>query len=594
MNLAPPTPAEAMRAYRQVDGWVRAFAVPEVAEPVSKPAAACVILRANGAVLGRGVAVDTTGQAVPRAVRAALSEARERLNLANDALADEHAREFAKNFAICLELSGALIPITPLTFAECDLELSQGLDGVAASVGGKTEALFPGWMLATASFASDGLVSCVAAASGDPNLAIKVNPKSQPPQLAAEHGVTCYRFRATHLAQLAADQEPIFLHRGGRIVSQRDITRGTLIQFAADLNARLAGIREDGRTFQPLNSPYFSWKAQVAPSADPVLDDSLRVLGMAVYARAGVPTPAGKAKPGVMHEAVGALFERELVVRKNSPLKDRPLHAAGYAAVAYAEAVAADVAAKEPRDFDALGIDVALQGAFDLESGWSPRVEGPERAFIAYGLACWSAMPNLSEPERAKFRALAESAVRAVYRDTKPNLLVGQMPWLGWAELIVSKDKPEIPAAAVLREMRDVVWRHQLSVDDGGADGPDLVGGIVFTASANPLPAWQSSRAIAFLASAMGDRRLTDPDERMRETVRMLAGLRFLRQLAVDDAAAYAAMDPLTATWGIRASLWDQRQTPEATALTLIAVCEFLKGLDEATAAANAEKSGVK
>ena len=61
----------------------------------------------------------------------------------------------------------------------------------------------------------------------------------------------------------------------------------------------------------------------------------------------------------------------------------------------------------------------------------------------------------------------------------------------------------------------------------------------------------------------------------------MLPVLRFLRQLSVDDSSAWMCTSMEMARWGIRSAPWDQRQPPEATALTLITVCETLRSLDE-------------
>ncbi len=82
------------------------------------------------------------------------------------------------------------------------------------------------------------------------------------------------------------------------------------------------------------------------------------------------------------------------------------------------------------------------------------------------------------------------------------------------------------------------------------------------------------------MATMMGDARLTDAEEELREITRVLASLRFLRQLAADEDVVWASAAPREAMWGVRAALWDQRQTPEATAMTLLAICETLDSLD--------------
>jgi hypothetical protein len=105
------------------------------------------------------------------------------------------------------------------------------------------------------------------------------------------------------------------------------------------------------------------------------------------------------------------------------------------------------------------------------------------------------------------------------------------------------------------------------------------VAGIVFTASRNPLPTWHSARPIAFMATMLGDDRLTGGDEFARELNQLLGSLRFLRQLSAGEAEGHMYRSPRRAMWGVRASVWDQRMPPEATALTLLTVCETVRSL---------------
>jgi hypothetical protein len=167
-------------------------------------------------------------------------------------------------------------------------------------------------------------------------------------------------------------------------------------------------------------------------------------------------------------------------------------------------------------------------------------------------------------------------AIRDVIRNTPPNGLVATMPWVGWG-LLPGND---LPAAPALREMRSQLWQHQLKAQDLSPDAPDLAGGIVFTTSRQPLPTWQAARPLAFVATMLGDRRLTEEQEINSETVRLLEALRYLRQLTASEAEAHMYKDPARAIGGVRASLFDQRMPPEATAMTLLTVCETIRSLE--------------
>ncbi len=592
-SLAPPNPSEAMRAYRLVHDWVRSLDVPDTT-PTGQPMipGACVVLRSAGGIVGRGAVFADDNSALRAAAKGAIEEARARLRLPNDALAAELALAAAAEWSISLELAGPLIPIKPVTFSDCDLELQHGLDGVAARVGGiggTLSANFPGLMLALGMPPSDALAAAISTAAGKPNIALKMDPKGQPGHIAEEHRAMYYRFRTTHLAQTVPGAEPVFLFRGGRVVDVREITIPMLRRFAFDLAERLAGRRgADGAATNPLTEPYYSWRGRSVTSADEVLDEMLRHFALLHFtALRGEPAEPERAAELRAAAAADAAAYVEQVFASTMDEGAKPLssvHAAAMAVLAGADMAAAEsgVVWKALRAHAAW--NEALEGSFDAEAGWRSKISEAQRAFIVYGLACMVSEPGLTPEERERRQARAESALRTVYRATKDGLLVSHMPWLGWAELRLASGKSAVPAAAALRDMRDLVWKHQLTMEDVGTDGPDLAGGIVFTTGANPLPTWQSARPIAFLARIMGDARLTDKPEQLREVSRMTSALRFLRQLAVDDAAAYAAADPRTAMWGVRASVWDQRQTPEATALTLIAVCDALRSMDRIAA----------
>jgi len=100
-----------------------------------------------------------------------------------------------------------------------------------------------------------------------------------------------------------------------------------------------------------------------------------------------------------------------------------------------------------------------------------------------------------------------------------------------------------------------------------------------------PLPTWQCVRPLAFIATMLGDDRLTEPSERLIETARLLHALRFLRQLQADDSCGWMYPNPEMAIGGIRASTWDHTMPPDATSLTLLCVVEAIQSLERVAAA---------
>jgi hypothetical protein len=225
-----------------------------------------------------------------------------------------------------------------------------------------------------------------------------------------------------------------------------------------------------------------------------------------------------------------------------------------------------------------------------LDNGaWSRAAPLPTRASVVLGLAAASELAKTDAPDQAA--ALYEEASRAlalIYTSTPPGVLVTHCPWLLTAELLMlsasdGTQLPEILAAPALREVRDQINRHTMTLADVG-DEPDLAGGIVFTQGRASLPTWFGARALAGNAIMLGEPRLTSSEERLKELSHLLEGLRFLRQLTVDEDWMWGVTSPEEVRWGVRISLWDQRQPIDASAMTLLAVVETMESLKRANA----------
>jgi hypothetical protein len=82
------------------------------------------------------------------------------------------------------------------------------------------------------------------------------------------------------------------------------------------------------------------------------------------------------------------------------------------------------------------------------------------------------------------------------------------------------------------------------------------------------------------LASMLAEDRLTPRDSRVRELGRLLDVVRFLRQLAVDEAALALYGDRTAgALWGIRSAGFDLREPGDATSFSLMTISEALRAL---------------
>jgi hypothetical protein len=247
-----------------------------------------------------------------------------------------------------------------------------------------------------------------------------------------------------------------------------------------------------------------------------------------------------------------------------------------------------------------------MDRAFSQPDRFADNISVSERALIMFTLVPETASTSdKGMPQFERLKPRMESARAAA----STSGMVASMPWLGWAEIALERDqryvdtdwskfpagawrnmdeavKPrDLPSALALRHMRDQCWEHQLQITDADEDTLDMVGGIVLSSGVGkggtPYPTWQCVRPLAFIATMLGDPRLTEPQERPAQIAHLMQAARFLRQLQVDESSAWMYPDPKLAFGGVRASTWDNSLPVDATSMTLLCVTELLKSLDE-------------
>lgn len=562
----PPLPDRAMALYALLEGWVRAGAAQPAALP-EEPAGVSITLRLAGQVVGRGLEVGGAPGAFARAAQAAIEEANRRMPIERDALREEAMKDARARLCISLELSGALIPYAPELYDQVDLEVQAGVEGVAARRGERVSAVFPAAMLANNAGPGGGLASAIAEVTEDPSLAIRIAGESQPGPVSKKHGLTLYRFRTTHLAQTGPGRPPVFLFRGGRVIPGSEINSAMLREFADGMARNLLARKWPGE--EPLGLLGTNWPAlgRFEPVSASPFERALSAVALQRYlgARAGADA--------VFEQSLDELIETLMASVAATHLEKKDL---APATAALCEIVLMERRPAAGRTGPELAFEVYVKRVVD-EAAANAASPPAERAVIAWALA-----RRAERTRDSAHIAAADAHIRGVFRDTPPALLTSQMPWLGWAELSLTRARGdgEVKSGPALREMREQLWKHQLTAADCGADGPDLVGGIVFTGPRNPLPSASCLRPLAFAASMLGEPGLTSAEELPKELSRLLAALRFARQLAADEATGFMYQEPARAMWGIRSAVWDQRQTPEATAIGLLLVAETLESLE--------------
>lgn len=561
-----------MGLYQTVDQWVRSWDVPDTApddglEPV---AGASITLRLGGAVIGRGT--DMTGDrlTVWRAARKAMSEATERLPGERDALWEQNIHESAQRTTITLELAGSPIPMDITEFIDVTTSLDPGVEGVAARLGERIEAHFPEMMLATGTQSGAAMSSLVSSLMDDPVMGLL-----EPGELRKKHGFIFYRFNATTIAQTAAGDSPVFLHRGGQVVGRDAITGQALAQFADQLAGHLIQRRWPGVERLGMLGTLDPCKGEYDPQIASPVDQAAAAYSLLRYASSpNVDTDTSAAAVSFATRVLQDLCVTE-------PVQEVPSATPAAAAMCIVAILELPQETfQEQSDLMDLLLECrkTVSAAFDVDAGFDSTVPDAGKGLIAHALASLAVFSEIKSEGEA-----ASSAIRTAFKETAEGNLPSQMPWLGWAELTIAKPGRAVPSAVALRQMRDLVWGHQVTKADAGPRAGDLVGGIVFTAAKNPLPTWNAARPVAFCASMLGDERLTDKPEILFQLVTLLDSIRFLRQLSADGAAAHMYRDQDRALWGVRSALWDQRMPVQASAMTLLAVSETLRSIQSAT-----------
>ncbi|MCB9841600.1 MAG: hypothetical protein H6809_08135 [Phycisphaeraceae bacterium] len=560
--LTPPAPEAALRAFNAVRRWINNWEVDTAAPPV---AAACITLHLDAEVLARAEAIappNSDGRGViESAAQAALAQADERIAGPRDALWPERRRQIAASITFTLELAGAPFPIDVASFRDAALSVSPGMAGVGARVGAadaaRTELVFPLTMLATGLDAGAALSTAAAALLEDGQAGLADAPA------LTQRGVRFLAFDCVAVAELGQDRAVAILHRGGRIVETRDVTSPMLRDLGASLADALVAMHADDN----------------AQRAD-ALEDALAAFALARWA----------STPYAGSDEQAADWRREaatLLDRSGQAILDSNANVATAAVWLMAESEwAAPASSQPPGAPDALphadrAVVRGLASQAVVAALTNPAQSPPPVAVMA----AWAGARRAAAIGDIPLLERADAALRSALARTPPGDWVGLLPWAGWAEHELAHARahlaigdPAIPAAAALRELRTLVWRHQIGASDVAPSDRDLVGGIVFTRARQPLPTWHSMRPLAYIATMLADPALTPEQEYYGQVIRLLASLRFLRQLCADEGVLSWADG--AQPWGVRAALWTDDQPPEATSMGLLVIAETLRSLE--------------
>jgi hypothetical protein len=573
LGQASIDPETGLKVFEQLEGWVRDWDVPSVDTPgaLSEPLCAAVVtLRLDGYVFGRGAASspDPDRMLLWRASSEAFNAANSKLTQERDAMWEAFIRQLSERITITLEIGGELVPISPSERMLPGFGYSPGSVGLAVRLGDKNEAIGPESVLTRRGDPARSIVAEALALSDDNSLVLET------PDRLSEQGFVFYRWKPMSIAQPAPGLGGVFLDRGGRVIAQDEISVRSIKTMSQRIATHLMNRRWDGvekygfvGTLDPVTGK--SASAHAAPFE--------QALGAYALLRYGEDADTAQKREAIeagrdVLRALGVVETREIAPWDDPIGACMSIVALGEIPL---ELILGDRDLNELRERSIETLDTLYSSSEGFAEGIPPAAQG----LVAHALV---ASASLDPRDRS---SLADDAISRVFLETPSELLVSQMPFLAWAELERAGADGDIASSGALRQMRELVWEHQLKRADLDLIDRDLAGGIVFTRASAPLPSWSCLRPLAAISTMLGDERLTEGSlasgEVPMQIGRLVDSVRFVRQLVSEGETLHMYADAEGADWGVRMALWDQRMPIESSAMALLVLHETLTSFEQ-------------
>ncbi|MFK7759559.1 MAG: hypothetical protein AB8C13_06405 [Phycisphaerales bacterium] len=562
-------PTKAMGIYQTIDQWVRDLEVQD--EPIDADqeelSAVSVTLRLEGQVIARGqvISKDPNPLVVSQAARAAIAQAR---SWVRDQTENEPAQKVwdsvSSRITLSVELADTIVPMTPSDLASPGLGLSPGIHGLVMYLGEKSEIVTPDEMITLGLTYDRAAGSMATQLSGEgANALLSIGELSG-------RGFTFARCEPTWIGQSKLASGGAFLDRGGRVIQESSMGVRSVREMGERVARYLIAQKWPGSERYGMAGTRDVISGRASPEVAPVYEQALVATALLRFGASSESTLHTEAT----QHAIQMLKDLGAVeVGEPKPWDMNVDGGIGAAACMIALSYMDQIQIRNDKDL----VLLSSQCQKTLESLYSP-IDGYARTVPApaWGLVAWGLSRSGSEP-------IAESAIRAAFRDTPVGQLAGQMPFLGWAELDLAQGKDTVPAEKVFNQMRALMWEHQLSRADLDWRDRDFLGAVVFTTGSSILPTSGNLRPIAFACSMLGDPRITQgtiaDGSITSEITKTVSALRFVDQLMMSDDSAFLSRSPELCVGGVRSSLWKWEVNPASSAIALLAALEFYESI---------------
>ncbi len=562
--------ARAMDVYRAVDGWVRNWGVSqESVEGLPAIACASVTLRLDGQVIGRGQVVrdDADTQGIVLAARGAMAQGRAWVRAKSDLEpTDDEWAAIGSRVVLSVELVDRVVPMSASSLGLPGLGLSPGVHGLVMRLGDQAEVMTPDEMITLGLDVESSAYSMATVLSGDGGMALASIEE------LIGRGYWFGRCEPVWIAQGGAGLGGVFIDRGGRVIEGSSVG----MRSVRDMGERIAGYlvaqRWPGSERFGMVGARDVVSGRATPEVASVYEQAISATALLRFAKMGKKPIHNQSREYALQilKDLGAVEPGEQL-----PWEDGIGSAACVIALSFLEEGEL-WALRASGDEDLLRLQerclVTLAGLYSPIDGYSDSVPMP-----AWGLVSWALVRSESQ--------YASRAVRSVFQDTTQGQLVGQMPFLGWAELGLAEGEKEVPAAGALEQMRSRMWAYQIKKSDLDWRDRDFAGAVVFTTGSNALPTSGNLRPIAMVSSMLGDERLTPgtiADGAMAAEIgRVASAMRFVDQLVMDERSGFVSRAPDRCIGGVRESLWEWKVSPAWSAIALLGAVEFERSIQE-------------
>ncbi len=378
-------------------------------------------------------------------------------------------------------------------------------------------------------------------------------------------GVVMYRADTRRLAQIAAKAPTFEVSRAMLTVPLAQITNSALDQMAVAIAAHLEtrirnsdGLsKETLETFQALG-PAGEYQPALGVVAQPVcapLEQAMGAFAMARFAQMNFPEID---RAAAREFAIFTLQSLQQVVgQEKNPLDNLATMATCLLACQSLAHSTPDWADSTSKEWEKV-LHAKVTAAFALN----------DQTDLQTWALCAAALAQKSPNEVARALDIAWQ-IRPVEK------LLSASPWMLMAEQRVGTSSDHARAKEACELLQIMLVQSQLARSKNPDLAADLEGGWPITASGVSGATAQSSRPTLTMALGLDPKLFSASPSTAKQNLDSLKlGLRFLKQLQVDQSGCYAFRDPAKSIGGIRAAPWDSNQPLGANATTLLAVLE--------------------